>query len=155
MPRLVQNEVIFHHTDLAKIAALVDVFDNDGKIFKHLRPVPENEQKNSHNWCETNWGTICDVGEAICCDVSDNWLKCEFETAWTPPLALFDYLCAQGWRIECDYIDDVGGYVGRYYNGVNECFDVRDVGKMPDNLKQLVIEYCGFNGIVEFWGATA
>jgi len=155
MPRLVQNSVVFNHTDANKIAALAKVFDENGEIFQHLRPAPENERENSYKWCETNWGTIDDVGEAVCCDASDNWLKCEFETAWSPPLALFDYLCAQGWCIECKYIDNVGGYVGRYDNGAHECFEIRDVNNMPDNLKQLIIEYCGFNGVVEFWGDAA
>lgn len=58
----------------------------------------EVEPSNWYDWCVKNWGTKWDF-----CDLSvskEEWLESDaneisFNTAWSPPIALFDFIAKQ------------------------------------------------------------
>jgi hypothetical protein len=106
MPNFCTNTVIFSHNDPEKVAELAKVIKENGDIFQYLRPMPENEKDNWYDWCKTNWGTKWDARELELCDEQEQWLSCTFETAWSPPIALYNYLQEQGWSIEATYVEE-------------------------------------------------
>ena len=156
MPNWCTNAVSFSHDDPEKVAQLAKVIEENKGIFQYLRPMPKHEEDNWYDWCCINWGTKWDARELELCDEQEQRLSCTFNTAWSPPIALYDYLQEQGWSIEATYIEQGIGFVGEYVDGYEETFDIYDdPNKLPDELKQLVIEECGIGGVVEFWGKTA
>jgi len=127
MPNWCRNSAIFSHSDTNNVAELAKLIRAKGEVFQHLRPMPESESDNWYDWCNKNWGTKLDAHECELWNSQENWLSCTFETAWTPPIALFDYLKTQGWSIECEYMEDGVGFIGKYNDGVNECFNMHEL----------------------------
>lgn len=74
-------------------------------LFQYYRPAPEPCQ-DWYSWRVTNWGTKWSPTIVEIQYVSDDTVTIDFETAWGPALAFFEYCNAiHGWCWEMHYIE--------------------------------------------------
>lgn len=116
MPNWCDNGLTLSHQNKEKIDALEACLKDDqgGEVFYHLRPRPDSEEENWYDWNCQNWGTKWDLNTIDWERQDDNTIWISFETAWSPPIALYDYLTEQGWEIEAYYHESGCAYCGKY-----------------------------------------
>ncbi len=152
MPNWCNNNVTISHNDSAKIEALAASV-REGKFLGHVIPVPEDlqivagsvgdpveqaelERKTAENvekygygnwydFCVARWGTKWEVdtyeGENV--KVENNTIEFGFDSAWSPPMGVYEELVEQGYEVVAYYYEPGMGYVGKYDNGVDDCYD--------------------------------
>ena len=125
MPNWCYNDITISHNDKKYIDAVIHVLENDGGLFNHLNP-------------DGDWGTKWDA-DITHFDKEDNSINISFNTAWCPPINLYDYMLKQKWHIEALYEESGCCFVGKYEDGKDECyeydFDDDDWKDIPDELK--------------------
>ncbi len=152
MPNWCNNNISITHEDPAKLEALAQAV-REGKFLNFVIPVPEDlqivagrlgdeaeqaalerkEQENRKkygvaNWydfCVSRWGTKWDVdayeGENV--KVLDNKLEFGFDSAWSPPVGIYEALVEDGFDVVAYYYEPGMCYVGKYDNGCDECYE--------------------------------
>ena len=80
--------------------------------------------KNWYDFCTNEWGTKWDV-QFDSCEVSDDGLELtgSFESAWAPPVGVYDALTAEGYEVTAYYYEPGMCFVGKYDNGDDECLE--------------------------------
>ena len=98
--------------------------DNLGKEERQMckdRGIP-----NWYDWRNEHWGTKWDICSAEVQHYRYNDTDAELSfrcwTAWSPPVPVWDRLQEMGIRVEADYEDEGGFFVGTYSNGVDRCW---------------------------------
>ena len=141
MPNWTTNYVTLRHFSTKKIKALKEELKKEyPEILNHLRPQPDNIftgnlgdkereeciKKGIPNWydwnCE-NWGTKWDARRVDLINETANTVDIQFDTAWSPPLEWFDYICSEGWRVHARYKDEGFMFVGVHKHGENLIID--------------------------------
>ena len=151
MPNWCSNGVSISHKDPAKIRALADAM-SAGKFLNHVIPVPEDlqitagflgdteaqkelERKTAENvakhgygnwydFCTARWGTKWDVDcEGV--EVSDDGttVTASFESAWAPPMGVYEMLVDEGYSVRAYYYEPGMAYVGKFEDGIDECLE--------------------------------
>jgi hypothetical protein len=158
MPNWCDNSMKLSHTDVDKVTALAEAMatvDNKGNSmaqpFQHLRPRPEEEQ-DWYNWSLSNWGTKWDANIIDWSHDDENTVTIYCDTAWGPPIALYDYLCENGWSVDAIYHEPGMCFAGMYSDGNDNYYeyDVTD----PDFLNELpgdVIEFANLYDAHQGW----
>jgi hypothetical protein len=125
MPNWCDNCATISNQDKTKIDELEKVLaDKDNQqIFQHLRPRPESEEENWYDWNINNWGTKWDITPHHWEREDDNTITLNFDSAWSPPTTLYEYLEETGWEITAYYHEGGMGFCGRFVNGQDECYD--------------------------------
>lgn len=84
----------------------------------------ENVEKYGHaNWydyCVDVWGTKWDVSGVSILSRTDNTLSLTFDTAWSPPIGVYNELTDKGFFVEATYVEAGMGYDGFYFAGNDE-----------------------------------
>ena len=148
MPNYCYNVLTISNDDISKIDALDKAIKNGDGLFQHLRPNPDG--KNADNWYEwnrKNWGTKWDVtykedyGDEIHnYHKDDDTISMNFNTAWCPPIELYNFLHEKGWVIKGYYIEEGVDFMGMYIDGkdtdweVSEITDKEYFDKLPQDL---------------------
>ena len=152
MPNWCNNNVTISHEDPAKLEALAEAV-RKGEFCNHVIPVPEDlqitagflgdteaqkelERKTAENvkkygvgnwydFCTSRWGTKWDVdayeGENV--KVENGVLEFGFDSAWAPPVGIYEALVEDGFAVRAYYYEPGMAYVGKYEDGVDECYD--------------------------------
>ncbi len=152
MPNWCNNNISISHSDPAKLEALASAV-REGKFLNHIIPVPEdlqitagflgdeaaqkelerktaeNVEKYGHgNWydfCTSRWGTKWEVdayeGENV--KVENGVLEFGFDSAWSPPIGIYEEMMEQGFEVRAYYYEPGMAYVGKWDNGDDECYD--------------------------------
>ena len=124
MPNWCNNTVEIYHQDPAMLERVRKGF-NEGKLLNEFLPVPEDLQivagrvgddndpkqielealekrnlekygaRNWYDWCVANWGTKWDAKEIDFNDDGDQSAYVFFDTAWSPPIELFNWFARQ------------------------------------------------------------
>lgn len=152
MPNWCQNGVRIRHQDPMKIKLLNDAVHEEG-FCNFAIPVPaelkdttagymgdtekqkELEAKQASNiakyryahwydFCVNEWGTKWDV-QFDSCEVSDDGLELSgsFESAWSPPVGVYNALVDQGYDVVGYYYEPGMCFVGKYDNGDDQCYE--------------------------------
>ncbi len=94
------------------------------------RKTAENLEKygvaNWYDFCVNYWGTKWDVDPYDPADVAVNEygiLEFGFDSAWAPPVGIYDKLVEMGYEVEATYYEPGMAYVGRWDNGVDDCIE--------------------------------
>ena len=90
-----------------------------------------------YDWRIEKWGTKWDVREFGFenFDTADHKLDINFETAWSPPLAIYEALKEQGYYVRAEYVDEGMGFVGEWVDGNDFCYGRKE--DLPDHLSHL------------------
>jgi hypothetical protein len=117
MPNWCSNTVTISHPDPDRIAALVAGLKSDEpEFFQIIRPMPESVGDDWYNWRVAHWGTKWDISEFEIYDETPNSIHGYFETAWSPPVALYEFMVSEGYHIEAAYSEFGMGFRGTFSN---------------------------------------
>ena len=157
MPNYCDNYVTFKNTDKSKIDELEAVLspDGDGCIFNTIRPIPLEEEDNSYDWHIQNWGT---KWEATIYDFSrdeDNEIGISFESAWCPPIALYEWMVENEWEIDAFYSEAGQGFAGNFCKE-DDCYEYdlseRETWEdIPDDIKEFANLESDYEWMKETW----
>jgi hypothetical protein len=90
----------------------------------------ENKAKHGYdNWYDfnvANWGTKWDITVSSECERDEDGLSFSghFDTAWSPPMGIVERLTQQGYDVTLYYYESGMGYVGKYEDGVDDCYEL-------------------------------
>jgi hypothetical protein len=152
MPNWCANNIELRHKDPAMIQRAVEAF-KQGKFCDEFIPVPKqlidtvsgslgdgyeqelNQFKMQLNekyfgystwyeFCINKWGTKWDVGDAESVNtVDDTHMVAFFDSAWAPPIGLYEALLALDFDVEACYYEPGMAFVGKWYNGDDFCIN--------------------------------
>ena len=130
MPNWCSNVATINHGDKEKIDAIefeLTKEKDDIALFQMLRPCPEANAENWYEWNINHWGTKWDASIYDFERLDDNNIKINFDTAWGPPIALYDYLFGEGYDTTA-YYDECGmAFCGKYEFGSDDQYDYSDM----------------------------
>jgi len=121
MPNWCSNSVNIYHDDLGAILAIKEAFARGDlcETFLPIKHVPADQQ---YDVAINTWGTKWDVkGDSV--GDQGHYIYLVFESAWTPPLGLYNELVRRGYVVYGTYFEPGVGFVGQYENGTDVCYD--------------------------------
>jgi len=120
------NKLTVYHSN----PDMVDRFEkayNLGKACEEFLPLPEGE--DWYSWQINNWGTKWDIGADMGTDKEeryglkatrvDNEVCCSFDSAWSPPIGLYDKLVGLGYDVKASYWEPGMAFCGIWDNGAD------------------------------------
>ncbi len=153
MPNWCSNGVTISHTDTAKMEALAaavkegkfcnhvvpvpqeltDTIAGSYGDDEKQRALEEQTKRNLEkygvgNWydfCVNRWGTKWDVDpyDPAEVKVEDNTITFGFDSAWAPPVGIYEALVEDGFEVVAYYYEPGMAFVGKWDNGVDECYE--------------------------------
>jgi hypothetical protein len=122
------NHVIPVPEELHIVAGRVGDDTDPAQIDLEAKEKSNLEKYGAANWydfCVNNWGTKWDVDPYDPEDVVivDNCIEFGFDSAWAPPTGIYDALGEQGFTVEATYYESGMAFVGRYYDGYDDCIE--------------------------------
>jgi hypothetical protein len=139
MPNWCDNTLNISHSDKTKIDKLeaeLSKLNEEGRsqaeLFEHFRPNPSGEW--NYMWSVENWGTKWDASIIDWERLDDESMVIYFETAWGPPIALYNFLVEDDWNIEAFYHEPGMCFAGVYDNGSDDYYEYSDLS--PDEIDE-------------------
>lgn len=148
MPNWCDNVLEVSAKDKESIDRIVRAFE-EGKLCEEFIPIPEElkgttapsrepeatqeqliEKYGAADWydfCVNNWGTKWDVGgdNGYCpARDGDTYVSMSFQSAWSPPIGLYEELEAQGYTVRAYYYEPGCAFAGIYENGYDDCYSL-------------------------------
>jgi hypothetical protein len=141
MPNWCLNNLTVEHSD----PSMVDRFEaayNRGETCNEFIPVPEDIGDGWYNFCVNNWGTKWDFGADIGTDKQpeqyalkatrvDNQVSCTFDSAWAPPVGLYEKLVELGYNVKASYFEPGMAFCGIYDNGFDNYVEYTSKDMIP------------------------
>jgi hypothetical protein len=151
MPNWCDNSLELSHEDKSKMDALDAVLTAKEAFFQHLVPNPSGEWE--YNWSIENWGTKWDADAFDWERTDDNTIRVYFNTAWSPPIALYDNLVEQGYKVDARYHECGMCYAGQYTTDGGDDYYEYDVSDQStiDALPADVVDFAGLEDAHERW----
>lgn len=144
MPNWCNNEVTIVHKNKTAIDRVVKAFDK-GNLCKEFIPVPKelkDEKKVEKNglpswytFCVTNWGTKWDPCDGIITRINDKSVLLQFDSAWSPPLGLYEVMAKEGYDITAHYYEPNADFAGTWTSADGGLH--YSIGEMPKELDEL------------------
>ena len=132
MPNWCLNNLTISHENRSKVMQFVRVY-KEGKVCDHYLPVPRTDDGELiidqthpdywYNWCVNNWGTKWDIGSdngevhGLNPTIVDNEATMTFDSAWSPPIGLYEELDRLGFMVDATYFEPGMGYCGIWHDG--------------------------------------
>jgi hypothetical protein len=138
MPNWCYNSATLHHEDKTKIDGLEqELLKEKSEPFNYLRPNPAGEW--DYGWSCENWGCKWDVSMMDWERQDDNTIVMHFDSAWSPPIALYEFLDAEGWSIRALYHEPGMGFAGKFDDGYDEYYefdwtDRQSIEDLPEDI---------------------
>ena len=158
MPNWCDNSIRLYNQDTVKIDELekeMQKKNDEGRSmacpFQHLRPNPTGEWQ--YDWSVENWGTKWEADIIDWDRTGDNELTIYCNTAWSPPIALYEYLTAEGWEVDAIYHECGMAYAGQYTSDGGDDYYEYDISDKDsiDNLPSDVIDFAGLEDAHYEW----
>lgn len=162
MPNWCNNTVEISHPDRSKMEALASAV-REGNFCKHIIPVPreltdtvapsrEDPEVQAqlrakygaadwYDFCVNHWGTKWDVDAYVPEDVVVNQYNSVFfgfDSAWSPPVGIYEALVEQGFEVEAMYYEPGMAYCGVWQNGCDDHYDIG--GMTSETVKDCIPE---------------
>jgi hypothetical protein len=138
MPNWCYNTATVYNEDKTKIDGLEqELLKDKAEPFNYLRPNPAGEW--DYGWSCENWGTKWDVSMMDWEREGDNSIVMHFDSAWSPPIAMYEYLNEEGWEVSAYYHEPGMGFAGRYDNGDDDYYefdftDRQSIEELPEDI---------------------
>jgi len=135
MPNWCLNNLTVEHSD----PSMVDRFEkayNTGKACQEFLPIPDGIGDGWYDWCINNWGTKWDVGAdpeqyGLKATRVDNEISCTFDSAWSPPVGLYEKLVELGYNVKASYFEPGMAFCGIWDNGVDNYVEYTSKDMIP------------------------
>jgi hypothetical protein len=120
MPNWCLNKLTISHEDRSKVMEFVLAY-KEGKACEHYLPRPAD--KDWYEWNIANWGTKWDIGSdngevrGLNPTIVDNEATMSFDSAWSPPIGLYEELDRLGFMVDATYFEPGMGYCGIWHDG--------------------------------------
>ena len=152
MPNWCLNNATITHDDPAKLDELLDAYKR-GELMEHYLPTPRDPDDPTkllgagipmtiggndwYNWRVANWGTKWDVGgeDACVARYEFNEVVLSFDSAWSPPIAFYEFMKNQGFDIRASYFEPGMCFCGDWIDGMDNYYE-EDWRDFPDHLIQ-------------------
>ena len=79
--------------------------------------------KDWYDWNIAHWGTKWDFALENIDRPDPNTVTAAFDSAWSPPIGAYEKLMELGFEIEAMYYEPGMCFVGKFDNGVDECYE--------------------------------
>ena len=152
MPNWCSNNVEFHNDDVAEVAKLeahLQFLDKREKgesaesgLFAYFIPRPPEAEDSWYEWNVSNWGTKWEASIYGWTKVNDNSITMNFDTAWSPPTALYEFLAANTeWYVTATYYEPGMSFVGSNVGGYDDCYTIENLEALDTVPEELLEEY--------------
>jgi hypothetical protein len=177
MPNWCANTVKISTKVPSQEVYIQELIDNHEKLFNFIKPCPEklfntisgfssdgDEQKqieddhkvnlekfgykNWYDFCLYEWGTRGDVHNIAIVDQDKDFVVFEFDTAWSPPIAIYEYLCNEkDLDVLATYAEQGCAYIG-YFNNCEDIVEdfVQEFDEYGETIKDNFIEFFESHG---------
>jgi hypothetical protein len=115
------------------IARVRDAFEQE-RLCNEFLPNPNGEWSWEHS--VNTWGTKWEIAGEI--DSIEDGVILSFDSAWSPPIGLYEKLYSLGYDVYARYYEPGIAFAGTYENGTDECFDYS--GMNSDEIAELLPE---------------
>lgn len=119
--------------------------DNSPEQIELVKKQEENRAKygydNWYDFCVNRWGTKWDIDPYDSSEVKigeDGVLEFCFDSAWSPPIGVYEELYDQGFTVEATYYESGMAYVGRWDNGSDDFYEFS--GMNADEIRDYIGE---------------
>lgn len=149
MPNWCLNKLTISHEDRSKVMEFVHAY-KEGKTCEHYLPTPKNENgelimdESSPNywytWHINNWGTKWDIGSdndqlhGLHPTVVGNQATMSFDSAWSPPIGLYEKLIELGFKVEATYFEPGMAYCGLFQDGEDDYTEYTHKDMIPKRI---------------------
>jgi hypothetical protein len=113
----------------------------EGKACEHYLPVPKYEDGTVfvdwYMWCVENWGTKWDIGSdngevrGLNPTIVDNEATMSFDSAWSPPIGLYNKLVELGYKVHASYFEPGMAFCGIYTDGYDNYIEYKTKDMIP------------------------
>ena len=154
MPNWCGNNAEFNNDDVAEVAKLeahlkfLDEKKSDNNIEAGLfgyfvpRPPEFDEGESWYSWNIENWGTKWEASIYSWEKLNDNSIRINFDTAWAPPTAFYEFLARETeWYVTATYYEPGMSFVGSNIAGDDEYYQIEDIDSLDDIPEDLLEEY--------------
>jgi hypothetical protein len=130
--------------DLQIVAGRVGDDTDPAQIDLEAKEKSNLEKYGAANWydyCVGKWGTKWDVDPYDPRDViiEDNTIQFGFDSAWSPPIGVYEVLVEQGFEVEATYYESGMGYCGVWQDGCDDYYDIS--GMSADEVADTIPEH--------------
>lgn len=137
MPNWCMNKLYIEHSDENKIVEFCEAFEKDN-VCEHYIPTPRDENgellEDWWGYRVANWGTKWDIGVGSgSISRNKNAVYCTFDSAWSPPIGLYEHLYSLGFEIRASYFEPGMMFGGHWYDGNDDYYE-GEVQDFPDSL---------------------
>ena len=132
MPNWCQNILYLSHKDEALRTRAFRALDRN-EFLSVMVPVTEDSRESRIE----SWGTKWDVREIDVFEINepDQTIELQFDTAWSPPLGVYEALMDKGFYIRAEYVDEGVGFAGEWIDGDDFCYGSKE--DTPEHLSHL------------------
>lgn len=151
MPNWCYNNLSLVHKDPSMITRAVEAFKR-GEFCSEFAPMPEGE--NWYDWNVSEYGTKWDFGEDDEFDLSDpNSIDLSFESAWSPPIAIYEKLQNDfGFEVLAYYYEPGMKFCGKFDKDGDDCYGLEDdIQDVKDNVPDDILEEFSIIDDLEYW----
>ena len=144
MPNWCDNSVTITHSDKSKIDAIeAGLSKEQHEFFQTIRPRPATEEDNWYDWNITNWGTKWEASIIDWERLGDNEIYVSFDSAWSPPIAVYEFMLEQGYDVEAMYWESGMAFCGIYEDGFDDYYEYGDLDSdgVTNTIPQELDEY--------------
>jgi hypothetical protein len=152
MPNWCYNTAYLHNDDVTKIDALEAELQKTENCqpLNHLCPNPSGEW--DYGWSVNNWGTKWDITPSDWERQHDNCIIIHFDSAWSPPTTLYEFLEQEGWSVRALYHEPGMGFIGSFEDGYDDYYDYDLTDRESiENLPEDLIDYGNLMDELERW----
>lgn len=150
MPNWCNNSITISHPDVEKIDAIekeLTKSDMDSGVCNLIRPRPATEEDNWYDWNLENWGSKWDLSISTGSYERDgDTISFDFDTAWSPPIALYEYMVDQGYDVRAYYHEPGMCYCGKFEDG---CDYFYEYDWTRDSIEELPEDLLDFTGLLQ------
>ena len=146
MPNWCLNKLTVSHTDKAAMDRFVAAY-NKGTLCNEFIPKPKDIGDGWYDWCIENWGTKWDVGADEGTEKEERYglkatvvpwndkntveASCSFDSAWSPPIGLYNKLVELGYDVHASYFEPGMAFCGVFHNGMDNCIRYSSKNDIP------------------------
>jgi hypothetical protein len=137
MPNWCQNVAYINHENKELIEDLKSKLDEDKEnFFKYILPRPADQEENWYEWNINNWGTKWDCSPYEYNINEDGALYVNMDTAWGPPVGIYEHLYSEGYDVEAFYNEEGMAFCGWYIDGEDNHYEYSNMSadEIEENL---------------------